>query len=217
MTISRGLRQRLVDEGDGHSLGARLRNRRWRFLNETFGQLAEMTVLDLGGTARSWESAPIQPKELVLLNTTLDSSSSTQAVLGDACDPPPEITARTFDLVYSNSVIEHVGGHARMEQFAANARALASHYWIQTPYRYFPIEPHFLFPGLQFLPLSLRTLILKRWPLGHSTPAPDDETAASLALGVELLSRTHMESYFPDGEVHFERVLGMPKSLIAVR
>ena len=27
---------------------------------------------------------------------------------------------------------------------------------VQTPYRYFPVEPHWLFPGLQFLPMGLR-------------------------------------------------------------
>ncbi len=39
--------------------------------------------------------------------------------------------------------------------------------WVQTPYRYFPIEPHWIFPGFQFLPLSARTEISRRWPLGN--------------------------------------------------
>lgn len=62
-----------------------------------------------------------------------------------------------FDLVYSNSVIEHVGGHARSCDFAGMVKTLARRHWgVQTPYRYFSIEPHWLFPGLQFLPQSAR-------------------------------------------------------------
>jgi len=47
-----------------------------------------------------------------------------------------------FDLVFSNSVIEHVGDFERMRQFVHEARRVAKSYWIQTPSKWFPIEPH---------------------------------------------------------------------------
>jgi hypothetical protein len=79
-------------------------------------------------------------------------------LVGDACALPRRVTDQRFDLVYSNSVIEHVGGHARREAFAAAVRNAADRYWVQTPYRYFAIEPHWLFPGFQS----------SRWPSGPS-------------------------------------------------
>ena len=40
-------------------------------------------------------------------------------------------------------------------------RELAQLHWVQTPYRYFPVEPHFLFPGFQFLPLTVRAVLMR--------------------------------------------------------
>ena len=76
--------------------------------------------------------------------------------IGDACDPVGAVGGRSFDLVYSNSVIEHVGGHQRRELFAQAVRDLAPSHWVQTPYRYFPLEPFWLFSAFQFLPLPSR-------------------------------------------------------------
>jgi hypothetical protein len=88
--------------------------------------------------------------------------------------------------------------------------------WVQTPYRYFPIEPHWLFPGFQFLPLSARTEISRRWPLVHS-PSSDRLDELRAAMAVELVSRMEMAFYFPDSEFRFERLAGLVKSLIAVK
>ena len=119
-----------------------------------------------------------------------------------------------FDLVYSNSLIEHVGGHARRCDFASVVHTLASHHWVQTPYRYFPIEPHWLFPGLQFLPQRARAWAIRRWPLSPAWPNP--EQALRDVLEVELLSETEMKYYFPGSELLKERVLGLTKSIIVV-
>jgi hypothetical protein len=136
-------------------------------LLKRFPNLSEMKVVDLGGVERHWTHAPVRPKEVVLVNLPRESNaSSMEVVVGDACEPPAELYDRRFDLVYSNSVIEHVGGHARQAAFAKAVRALGDHHWVQTPYRYFPIEPHWLFPGFQFLPVRARVLITPIWPLG---------------------------------------------------
>ena len=89
---------------------------------------------------------------------------------------------------------------------------------MQTPYRYFPMEPHWLVPGFQFLPLDVRARIARTWRLGHrNTDHADVRGSIELALGVDLVSRTEMTFLFPDGEVLFEWFAGLPKSLIAVR
>jgi hypothetical protein len=115
--------------------------------------------------------------------------------------------------VYSNSVIEHVGGHGARERYVETVRTCAPRYWVQTPSRYFPLEPHWLFPGFQFLPVGARMTVSRRWPYGHIRST--SRTAFTDVSGVELLTPRQMRHYFPDGQVWRERVLGMTKSVVA--
>jgi hypothetical protein len=135
---------------------------------------------------------------------------------GDACALPARIAARRYDLVFSNSVIEHVGGHERRLRFAESVHLLADAHWVQTPYRYFPVEPHWLAPGMQFLPVAARTEIARRWPLAY-TPGRTREEAMKRVLQTELLDRTQMRHYFPGSMLRTEKIFGLPKSLIAYR
>ena len=119
-------------------------------------------------------------------------------------------------MVFSNSVIEHLGGHERRLRFADVVHRLADAYWVQTPYRFFPIEPHWVFPGMQFLPTVAQVAVARRWPLAHSREA-DRVRATKQVLWTELLDRTQMRHYFPDAKLRAERVFGLTKSLIAYR
>lgn len=217
MTPLHALRNRFVDAPD--SLGARYRARRWTWLGQTFPELDKMSVIDLGGTVESWLRAPIRPASVHIVNLEgipSDLPDWVRADHADACDLPPAILAGSYDLVMSNSVIEHVGGHARRQLFADTVHRLADRHWVQTPYRYFPIEPHWVCPGFQFLPLAARASVAMHWPLVHTKPA-DREKALRDALSVELASRTEMKFYFPHSEIRSERVAGLTKSLIAVK
>src|SRR5690242_9976893 len=103
--------------------------------SDTFPGIAEMDVLDLGGETRIWRTAPVRPRHVTVLNTSTrwlkEPDDWMTIVHQDACDP--HIDGR-YDLVYSNSVIEHVGGVYRRLAFAANVQRLAPRHWIQTPY-----------------------------------------------------------------------------------
>jgi hypothetical protein len=183
-----------------------------------FPHMETMAVLDVGGTAAAWRLAPVRPARLVLMNVEPPGTlAGAEMVIADACDPPERLRRERFDLVYSNSVIEHVGGHWRRQAFADAVRSLADHHWIQTPYRYFPIEPHYAGPLFQFLPLGARGRLVARWPIGSLATVTDVATCLSQAQNTELLSRTEMRHYFPDSALLSERVLGLTKSLIAVR
>ena len=211
-TISR----RVVGAYDGDSLSARARSKRWRLLQDRFPQIEEMSVLDLGGDVRAWRLAPVRPAHLTLLNLHQQEVEEPwiEAIVGDACDPPSLPAA---DLAYSNSVIEHVGGHGRRKDFAAVVRGAASSYWVQTPSRYFPIEPHFMFPGLQFLPRGAQASLIKAWPLGNHAGVADRDVALGDALDIELLSKAEIGFYFPDAEIIREPFAGLTKSFMAVR
>jgi hypothetical protein len=218
------LRSRLVD--GPASFGARARARRRELLQRLFPELPSYRVLDLGGTAESWLRAEVSPKAVTVLNLHATEPLAERSrdelpkwielVTGDACAPPAAVLDGAYDLVFSNSLIEHVGGAARRAMLAEVVREAAPRYWVQTPYRYFPVEPHYLFPGYQFLPVPARARLARSWPLIHTR----DTTWAGgvgTALEVELLGATEMRYLFPDSTLHRERLAGLTKSLVAVK
>jgi hypothetical protein len=178
-----------------------------------------MSVIDLGGTMESWLRAPIRPASVHVVNLDpppLEIPDWIRADQADACRLPARIATGSYDLVFSNSVIEHVGGHAERMRFADTVHRLADRHWVQTPYRYFPVEPHWLFPGFQFLPLAVRAEVARRWPLA-SLRSSSHEDGLRGALGVELLSRSEMAFYFPASALRLERMMSLIKSMIAVK
>lgn len=213
----RRLRSRLV-EGPG-SLGSRARARRWDLMLEMFPELASMSVLDLGGTTRFWLDSPIQPAAVTVVNLVHPPAPETEwvtEVIDDACNLGDPVGSTTFDLVCSNSLIEHVGGHARRQALAHQVHLRADRHWVQTPYRYFPVEPHWLFPGFQFLPVATRAVISQRWPLIHTPPA-DRASALRSVMSTELIGATELETYFPSSRIVRERFAGLTKSIVAVK
>jgi hypothetical protein len=210
--------RKLLADSPG-SWGWRQRERRARWLEDTFPDLPQMSVIDLGGRIGPWKRAPVRPKHVHVVNLEPPPSEVPEwAELdhGNACSLPAHITRRRYDLVFSNSVIEHVGGHERRERFAEAVHLLADAYWVQTPYRYFPLEPHWMAPGMQFLPVAARAEVCRRWPLAYA-PGGTREEAVKRVLQVELLDRTQMRYYFPDSVLRTEKIFGVPKSLIAYR
>ncbi len=221
MTVSKRVRGWLVDSPT--SLGGRARARRWQQTLDHFPDIESLHVVDLGGTVETWLRAPLRPRHVTVLNLTEPGETDEPwitPITGDACDAVTALrgagAATSFDLVYSNAVIEHVGGHASRARFGESVRDLAPRHWVQTPYRYFPVEPHWLFPGMQFLPVATRARIAQSWPLAHSRARTADE-ARSAVQWTELIGITELRSYFPDSEVLHEKVAGLTKSIVAVR
>jgi hypothetical protein len=216
---ARGIRRLLVDSPT--SLGAKARMRRWEMFSNAFPTIEKLRVLDVGGTVEAWRRAPVKPRHVTVLNLFEPGESddnSITPVTGDACNAADELARANvetnFDLVFSNSLIEHVGGHAARSRLAGQVHRLAEHHWVQTPYRYFPLEPHWLFPGMQFMPTAARVQIARYWPLLRAANA---ENAIHMVLWTELIGVTEMRDYFPNSTILHERVLGMTKSLIAVK
>ena len=182
-----------------------------------------MRVIDLGGTLQFWERLPFQPRHLTTLNLYPDPWNESDYdwhvdLIGDACDPPVEITNQQYDLIFSNSTIEHVGDRDCRRRFAEVVHELGDRHWIQTPNRAFPIEPHVLFPLQQFMPRHGRALVEMYWPLVH-TKRPTLEIGLKAADETELLWRKEMVELFPHSTIEKEVVLpALPaKSLIAVK
>ncbi len=106
-----------------------------------------------------------------------------------------------FDLVYCNSVIEHVPP-ARRAAFATELRRVGRGWYVQTPAYSFPIEPHALLPFAHWLPPRLRR---PYWKLGASSGWEE----------IELLRRGEMEALF--GPALPERAGPLVKSWVCVR
>ena len=168
--FAKRLRRGLFYADTGRSLSERVGLSDGQNFLRRFPGLPEMRVLDLGGTTWFWTVGPVRPKSLLVVNLDEGCLSHDQhpwisTLRADACDLPPEVLEMPFDLVFSNSLIEHVGGHWRRQVLADTIARLSDHYWVQTPARSFPLEPHWIFPGFQFLPVAARAAISPRWPL----------------------------------------------------
>ena len=154
--------------------------------------------------------------EVVILNREAlpVRSPNFSSMKGDATDLS-QFGSGSFDVAFSNSVIEHVGDWDAQRRMASELVRVGRHYYVQTPNRLFPIEPHFLVPGFQFLPVSLRTALVRRFDLGWYKRIPDRHLAREHVLSHQLLSAGQMRRLFPDATLYRERLMGMTKSLVA--
>lgn len=214
---------------DRASLEFRFRARRFAkvraLIEDALAERGEARILDLGGTETYWligEDFIEQNRnriEITLVNLEQEAvrdESVFRSLAGDATDPDL-FAGEIFDLVHSNSVIEHVGDWSRMLRFAANTKRLSKRYYVQTPNYWFPYEPHFRFPGFQYLPKSARVALLRRFSLGFFRPVEDPEEARAIIDHHTLISTRQMRLLFDDAEISHEKVFGLNKSIIAVR
>lgn len=208
----------------GASITARTRNwaatsdtiRRWREGRyKRFIALCDVRpderILDVGAGSGAALERFNHSNEIVALDLNpLESEWLQQAnvsvAVGDATRLPYE--DKSFPLVFSSSVIEHVPKDLHAA-FAAEIRRVGGRYFVQTPNKYFLVEPHYQFPFFQFLPRRLQKALNRRFTLGWQEKGSWEE--------ITLLSARDLRRLFPDGEIHRERVLGLTKSLMVVR
>jgi len=215
------LLDRLVDNRDPRSVAARLRRARFRLFRDLAAPLPRpVRVLDVGGTPVYWRTMGITEADgyqITLLNRSKAdvSESFLSAESGDARDLS-RYADRSFDVVYSNSVIEHLGDLASQRRMAEEIRRVGRAYYVQTPNRGFPIEPHFLVPWFQFWPRGLQLALVRRFDLGWYKKQPDPARAKALLDEHRLLDEGELRALFPGATIHHERFLGLTKSLIAV-
>lgn len=211
----------LANYNNKNSLANRFRNKRFAFFE---GQLKKIennktiTILDVGGTESFWINRGYHEKhnvKITLLNLTkFDTQSSNMiSVKGDACNLS-EYANHSFDLVFSNSVIEHLYSFENQKLMAQEVQRVGKNYYIQTPYKYFFVEPHYLLPYFQFLPKKAKVFILSKTKLSRGTKISTEE-AKDQAEQIVLVSKKKMKQLFPGSKIYSEKFLGMTKSLTA--
>ena len=177
-------------------------------------------ILDVGGTEDFWMMMGVDTladADITLLNLARQRATGHRftSVAGDARDLS-RYGDGSFDVVFSNSVIEHLGpGFAGQQQMANEIMRVGKRYFVQTPNRYFPLEPHFLTPGFQFLPVGLRVWLVSGFALGWYDRIPDKSEAKREVESVELLSETQVRHLFPGARIYKERIAGLTKAFVA--
>jgi hypothetical protein len=211
---------KIVDNSDQSSYAAKLRQKRFSLFLELLADVPRpVKVLDIGGTQRFWEVMGFiaQPDvHITLLNldrqeVNYDNFSS---VMGDATNLAG-INDQEFDAVFSNSVLEHVGDYQQQKRMAQEVQRVGRRYFVQTPNYYFPIEPHFLFLGFQWLPISTRTWLLQHFDLGWIPRVPEVGEAKKVIESIRLLRKKEFVALFPSATIYEEKIFGLTKSFIA--
>lgn len=217
--MSMGL-QHASDVSNPESFSNRMRSRRF----EKFAALIAafprpVRIIDVGGTELFWEQrgwAGRDDAEITLVNLEAVETrhSNLTSVAGDATNLEGFVD-RSFDVAFSNSVIEHLFTWESQQAMAREVRRVARAYWVQTPNFWFPIEPHFLTPAWHWLPTDVRVALLRRRRFGQRGPYPVEAQARRMVEEIRLLTGSEMRRLFPEATIMRERFGGLVKSFVA--
>ena len=213
-----------------HAYARHARRKRAALFRALFPDAMERSILDLGGSDGSHFAMVVPDHKNVTIadidRRQLDKAEAkfgfkTRQIDGTLTLPFDD---GEFDIVFCSSVIEHVTGPKDkvgkirdtaifkaeavplQQKFANEIRRIGRGYFVQTPYKHFPIESHTNSPGVvMLLPRAAQLEIWKRWPTCRH--APD----------FNLLTVKDMRRFFPGAEIHRELALGLTKSIMAVK
>lgn len=220
----------LTNYDNPNSFGSRMRSKRMAplvaLISRIHSQKGRVSILDVGGRGNYWKMLP--PGFLEDHNVTItifnlpsdlvgEECQRLSYAAGDACDMP-QYPDHTFDIVHSNSVIEHVGNWDRIKAFAKEVRRLAPYLFVQTPYFWFPVEPHFVKLTHHWLPKPLRASMWMRFRMGYRGQAGNiDEAMLKVDDEPYLLDMRMFRFLFPDCRIIRERFFLFTKSMVALR
>jgi SAM-dependent methyltransferase len=196
-------------------ISLRSRRRKFALFMETMAPTAETTVLDLGAddsgfgegggcsTLNFFEELYPWPEQITAVGLNEGerfraSFPRVHYVRADALALP--FVDGSFDVVFSNAVIEHVGDRERQRRFVDEALRVGRRAFVTTPNRWFPVEVHTRLPLVHWLPdpLSHRAYELARKPW---------------AKEIELLGAGSLRDLFPPDT----RVVNLGMTLVAIR
>lgn len=193
-------------------------------------------ILDLGSETGSnihsvLQGTPVKPENIYIAD--IDTSLIEKGV--NAYGFVPVLISESeqlpfedgfFDIVYCSSVIDHVTiakeqvwslysgktfkekSFNRQKVFANEIRRLGKQYFVQTPYKYFPIESHSWLPFIALLPRRVLILVLKFTNMFWVKKTSPDW---------HLLNRSQMSSLFGEANIVAEKSIGLTKSIMAIK
>ena len=196
--------------------------RRTRLFKSVFSSIIsagnESTILDVGGASAYWKEFSSDAHITVVnLDKTWmgPPNRNCSCAVADGCALP--FRADSFDVVFSNSVIEHLHSFENQQRFAREIQQCGRHLWVQTPAKYFPIEPHVQTLFIHYLPRPILRRLIRLFTIWGLMTQPDQQEVDELLAEVRLITYKDMRRLFPGCRIVRERFLLMTKSYIAVR
>ena len=175
-------------------------------------------VLDVGGGSYPWDLLNPAARVTILNKSrppTVPDGARWEFVIGDGTSL--EYPDRSFDLVFSNSVIEHVGDLEAQTKFANEMRRVGKHLYCQTPNRWFPVEPHLIALIIHWFPSSVVRRLARYGSVWGWATKPNRQQVDEFLSLIRLLSFKEFSQLYPDCDIRRERVFGLTKSFIAER
>jgi predicted SAM-dependent methyltransferase len=204
------------------SLGAKFRTKRLKKFEDlffkNFPKDQPLTILDVGGTDYFWKGSKVLALpnvKIILLNLHKEETDhpNLESRIGDATQMK-EFENQSFDLVFSNSVIEHLYTFENQRKMAEEIRRVGKKYFIQTPNKYFPVEAHYALPFGQYLPKKLLFFLLTKTKASRFQRWTS-QAARQYIDEIRLLNEKEMKELFPKCTILKENVLGLTKSITA--
>jgi hypothetical protein len=191
------------------------RRRRMELFFERFNVRPETRVLDIGGREFNWTLLPFAPRVTILNLGVQGESGRFEWVLGDARQLP--FPDQSFEIVYSNSVIEHLGTAQDQRRFADEVQRVGRSYFVQTPNRNFFLEPHLITPFIHWLPRKWQARLLRNFTVWGWITRPDARARARYLDTTRMLNEAELRALFPKAEIWPERFVGLTKSFVATK
>lgn len=209
----------IADNKNPSSLASSFRNRRLAIFKDFVAGLPKpITVLDIGGTPAFWENAGFDAEEMKITLLNLEKVDcelyNINSIKGDATNLSA-FPDDSFDIAFSNSVIEHLFSFENQQKMASEAMRVSKHHFIQTPNYWFPIEPHWVFPLFQHLPTFFRIWLTRNFDLGHVKKSGTWAAAKQQVEEIQLLSHSDMKELFPSSTIWQEKLFTLTKSFVA--
>ena len=187
--------------------------------SQLFDLNSETKILDVGGTQTIWQFLGKTPRVDLLniceLSNKKDFRQNMSFLHGDGRNL--EFKDDSYDIVYSNSAIEHVGTHEDQQNFAREIKRVGKGLFVQTPAREFPVEPHYLTPFVHWLPISIQRRLLRNFTLWGILTRPTDDDVERALSETRLLNKREFCELFDDCQIFYEKILFFTKSYIAYR
>lgn len=190
-----------------------------KIISKIFNAKGSVNIIDLGGTESYWNiietefllNNKVKITLINLINYKIKNKKIFSQINKDffKC----KFKKYSFDLSFSNSVIEHIGDTKKQISFCNLHKNLAKFYYLQTPNKYFFIEPHFMFPYFNFLPRAVQLFILSNFNIGNFKKNDLDYSINELNT-IQLLSKKNLEKFFPKKYIYSEKIFFMNKSYI---
>jgi len=184
-----------------------------------FDPTSNTKILDVGGYPAFWRDCPIRA-QITIINTHVPKLSAADHlnydfVAGDARSLP--FADNTFDIGFSNSVIEHLFTRDDQTRAAREIQRVSKHIWVQTPARSFPVETHLKTPLIHYLPARLQKRLIRHFTVWGILSKPTEGDIDLFLREVQLLNYKDMRSLFPDCKIVQESFLFLTKSYVAVK